>query len=124
MNRATHLRAPSRGGPQLKPRFLLVAVLFALVVPVTAQANARVEVITGTTPANRIMPSNAFTVADANQLTGIRVNLPVPVCDATSSSVCDDLAQLNLQDGFDLRPRVTVPFSGPIDPASVAPSDF
>ena len=30
----------------------------------------------------------------------------------------------HLQDGFDLRPRVTVPFSGPIEVASVTPADF
>jgi hypothetical protein len=31
---------------------------------------------------------------------------------------------LNLQDGFDLRPRVTVPFSGPIDASTVNPTNF
>jgi hypothetical protein len=70
------------------------------------------------------MPSDVFTVADATQLTGIRINLPVPVCDATNSSICDDLTLVNEQDGFDLRPRVSVPFTGPIDISSVTPSDF
>jgi hypothetical protein len=65
------------------------------------------------------MPSNNYTVPDATQLTGIRVNLPAPVCDSTNSSICDDLALLDLQDGFDLRPRITVPFSGPIDVTTV-----
>jgi len=96
----------------------------ASLIPTTASASARVQVLTGTTPDAQIMPSNAFTVADATQITGIRVNLPVPVCDASTSSICDDIALLNLQDGFDLRPRVTVPFTGPIDASSVAPSDF
>ena len=70
------------------------------------------------------MPSNAFTVPDPSQLTGLRVNFPVPACDAAHQSVCDDLTLLNLQDGFDLRPRVTVPFSGPIDVSTVGASDF
>jgi hypothetical protein len=70
------------------------------------------------------MPSNNFTVADAAQITGLRVNLPVPACDSTNSSVCDDLTLLNLQDGFDLRPRVTVPFSGAIDVSTVNSTDL
>ena len=70
------------------------------------------------------MPSNLFTVADPTQLTGLRINLPVPACDAAQQSICDDLTLLNLQDGFDLRPRVTVPFSGPIDVASVNGGDL
>jgi hypothetical protein len=70
------------------------------------------------------MPSNNFTVADAAQITGLRVNLPVPTCDSTNSSVCDDLTLLNLQDGFDLRPRVTVPFSGAIDVSTVNSTDL
>jgi Bacterial Ig-like domain len=105
-------------------RFVLVAVLVASSIPISVSASARVQVLSGTTPDTRIMPSNVFTVADSTQLTGIRVNLPVPVCDATTSSTCDDLTLLNLQDGFDLRPRVTVPFSGPIDVSSVTPADF
>jgi hypothetical protein len=70
------------------------------------------------------MPSNTYTVPDATQLTGMRVNLPVPLCDTTSSSICDDLTLLNLQDGFDLRPRVTVPFSGPINLGTVNATSF
>src|SRR5258708_39643511 len=103
---------------------LLLAVLMMSLVPIHASADARVQVLTGTTPETRVMPSNAFTVADATQLTGIRINLPVPACNAATSSICDDLTLLNLEDGFDLRPRVTVPFTGPIDVTSVTPSDF
>ena len=108
----------------MKPRILLVVLLFASLIPTTASAAARVQVLTGSTPDMRIMPSNSFTVADSSQLTGIRINLPVPVCDATNSSVCDDLTLLNLQDGFDLRPRVTVPFTGPIDVSTVTAADL
>jgi hypothetical protein len=44
------------------------------------------------------MPSNLFTVGDPSQITGVRVNLPVPACGAANRSVCDDLDLLNLQD--------------------------
>jgi len=111
----------------LKSRSLLFAIILAgALLPASAAAApaASVQVLTGTTPDTRIMPSNAFTVADSSQLTGIRINLPVPACTVINSSVCDDLNLLNLQDGFDLRPRVTVPFSGPIDVASVTPATF
>jgi Big-like domain-containing protein len=109
----------------LRARSLLVTTfIIAALLPVTAAAAAPVKVLTGSTPDTRIMPSNIYTVADANQLTGIRVNLPIPVCDATNSSVCDDLTLLNLQDGFDLRPRVAVPFGGPIDVGSVNAATF
>lgn len=107
----------------MKPRFFLVALIASLV-PLTVSAATGVRVLAGSAPDTRIMPSNQFTVSDRTQLTGRRVNLPVPACDASKTSVCDDLTLLNLQDGFDLRPRVTVPFSGPIDVSSVTPSDF
>src|SRR5437879_5793924 len=73
----------------------------------------------GTTRETSIFPSDAFTVADGNQLTGRRVTLPAPACDSTNYSICDGIAMLNLLDGFDVRPRVTIPFSGPIDIATV-----
>src|ERR1700704_6688062 len=104
-------------------RSLLVpAAVIASLLPATASAAAPVQVLSGSTPDTRIMPSNVYTVPDGNQLTGVRVNLPVPACDSTNSSVCDDITLLNLQDGFDLRPRITVPFSGPIDVSTVTAS--
>jgi hypothetical protein len=96
----------------------------ASLAPVYVSADTSVRVLTGSAPDTRIMPSNNFTVADAAQITGLRVNLPVPACDSTNSSVCDDLTLLNLQDGFDLRPRVTVPFSGAIDVSTVNSTDL
>jgi hypothetical protein len=107
---------------KFRPLLLTLALLAALA-PMPASA-ARVQVLNGSSPETRIMPSNLFTVADSAQLTGLRINLPVPACNSGNSSICDNLRLLNLQDGFDLRPRVTVPFSGPIDVASVTPADF
>jgi len=60
-------------------------------------------------------PSDALTVADTAQKTGRRVNLPMPDC-ATQASTCQEFAYLNQLDGFNLRPRVSIRFSGPIHP--------
>src|SRR4051794_33893395 len=63
-------------------------------------------------------PSNLYTTPDATQITGLRVDLPAPDCAARPSD-CADVAVLNQLDGFDIQPRISVPFSGPIDLASV-----
>jgi hypothetical protein len=99
-------------------------VVVGALLPVSVSAAAPVKVLMGSTPDTRIMPSNNYTVPDTTQITGVRVNLPVPLCDTTNSSICDDLTLLNLQDGFDLRPRVTVPFSGPINIGTVNAASF
>jgi hypothetical protein len=69
-------------------------------------------------PASGPFPSNRFTVADATQLTGRRVNLPVPDR-ATRPSDYDDIGVINTLDGFNLQPRLSVAFSGPIDVSTV-----
>ncbi|HEU4413361.1 MAG TPA: hypothetical protein VFT65_01165 [Candidatus Angelobacter sp.] len=63
-------------------------------------------------------PSDRFTAFDHHQLTGLRVNLPLPNC-ATNPSDCADLTLLNQLDGFNLQPRLSVPFDGAINPNSV-----
>ena len=80
------------------------------------------QVLRGSTPDTTVFPSDTFTVADSSQLTGRRVALPVPSCNSTNYSVCDDVALLNTLDGFDLQPRVAIPFSGPIDVSSITDS--
>jgi virulence factor lipase-like protein len=64
-------------------------------------------------------PSDRFTVADSGQNTGLRVNLPTPNC-KTNPSDCADIALLNQLDGFNLQPRISIPFDGAIDSASVS----
>src|SRR5215831_5246514 len=59
-------------------------------------------------------PSNWFTVRDRTQLTGRRVDLPLPD-PATHPSDYDDTQVINTLDGFNLQPRLSVPFDGPID---------
>src|SRR4029453_19445804 len=59
-------------------------------------------------------PTNRFTVADSAQNTALRVNLPKPDC-AVRRSDCEDIDVLNTLDGFNLQPRLSIPFDGPID---------
>ncbi len=66
-------------------------------------------------------PANVFTVPDRSHNTGRRVNLPFPDCQVHVSD-CMDLAVLNELDGFNLQPRLSIPFSGPIDVDSVSSS--
>ncbi|MFL6335684.1 MAG: Ig-like domain-containing protein [Pyrinomonadaceae bacterium] len=71
-----------------------------------------------TSQAGGPFPSDRFTVADPSQNTGLRVNLPRPDCAARPSD-CEDVDVLNTLDGFNLQPRLSLPFDGPVDPATV-----
>jgi hypothetical protein len=70
-------------------------------------------------PSGGPFPSDRFTVADPSHNTGVRVNLPKPSC-TTNPSDCADIDVLNTLDGFNVQPRVSIPFSGPIDVTSVS----
>ena len=63
-------------------------------------------------------PSDWFTAADSSHNTGRRISLPLPDCE-TRRSDCENVAVLNSLDGFNLQPRLSVPFSGSIDANSV-----
>jgi Bacterial virulence factor lipase N-terminal len=96
---------------------MAVAVLS---VPQSAPPAARVAPLFDLASLERSpFPSDRFTVPDANQITGRRVNLPTPKDCTAQASDCEDVAVLNQLDGFNLEPRISVPFSGAIDPASV-----
>jgi dienelactone hydrolase len=70
------------------------------------------------TSAGQPFPSNLYTTTDATQLTGLRVDLPKPDC-ATRVSDCQDIAVLDTLDGFNIQPRISIPFSGAIDLSTV-----
>src|SRR5262249_40063482 len=53
------------------------------------------------------------------QNTGLRVNLPLPNR-ATNPSDYGDVNVLNTLDGFNLQPRLSIPFDGPIDVNTVS----
>src|ERR1700682_1185010 len=102
---------------------LVAAVVGSSMAAAAPASAAPIGVRLGTTFRAAIFPHDRFTVRDRTQLTGRRVNLRVgidyPGCDQTNYSVCDSYAMLNKLDGFDLQPRVTIPFTGPIDVSSV-----
>src|ERR1044072_2389163 len=68
-------------------------------------------------------PTDFLTVPDSAQLTGRRVNLPLPDCDA-QPSLCNQLRHINQLHGFNTRPRLRVRFSGPVDTATLRKGIF
>ena len=65
-------------------------------------------------------PTDVLTVADPQQKTGLRVNLPSAVsCSSPALSACTNTSLLNQLDGFSVNPRITVCFSDPIDPGNL-----
>lgn len=71
----------------------------------------------GGNPELGIFPNDRYTVFDASQLTFRRVQLPKPDCAARPSD-CEDIEVINALDGFSVQPRVTIAFSGDIDPST------
>ena len=63
-------------------------------------------------------PSNIFTVDDPTQQTGLRVNIPLPNCTKRVSD-CEIVTAINTLDGFNVQPRLSIPFTGPIDVSTV-----
>ena len=95
--------------------FLLVA--FVLLTPTLALA-ATHPLFNLQSTTQSPFPSDRFTVFDSQQLTGLRVSVPLPNC-ATHPSDCADLTLLNQLDGFNLQPRLSIPFDGAIDVSTV-----
>jgi hypothetical protein len=106
--------------------WILLVCVYSVVLEGTAHVRqARVQPLFDlSTPDGGPFPSDRFTVADPDQLTGRRVNLPRPPDCAATPSDCEDIAVLNQLDGFNMLPRVSIPFSGDIDPASVTGNVF
>jgi dienelactone hydrolase len=73
------------------------------------------------TSAGQPFPSDLYTQRDTTQVTHLRVDLPTPNC-TTHPSDCADIAVLNTLDGFNIQPRISVPFSGPIKLSTVSSS--
>jgi hypothetical protein len=90
------------------------AVLVVLVLAFPGGALAAVK-------AGQPFPSNLFTTPDGTQATGVRVNVPKPDCAARPSD-CTDVDVLNRLDGFNIQPRLSIPFSAPIDLGTVSKS--
>jgi Bacterial virulence factor lipase N-terminal len=71
-----------------------------------------------TSPDSGPFPSDRFTIRDRANRTGLRVDLPMPDC-VERPSDCEDVAVLNTLDGFNVQPRLSIPFDGGIDVQSV-----
>ena len=70
-------------------------------------------------PSGSPFPSDRFTVRDPGHNTGLRLDLPKPDC-GLQPSECEDIDLLNELDGFNIRPTLSIPFSGAIDVNTVS----
>ncbi len=94
---------------------VVVALLAAPLLASAAGVSARMDF---SSPATSPFPSDRFTQRDWTQNTFKRVKLPKPDCTMQPSD-CADIDVINTLDGFNTQPRITVPFTGDINPASV-----
>lgn len=98
----------------MRRRLLVIAPLLAA----TLAINGLGTVAHAASAPLSIFPNDTLTVADASQLTGRRLNMPMTNC-AVQVSNCNEIALIDALDGFDLDPNVKVRFSGPIDVSKV-----
>jgi hypothetical protein len=98
-------------------RAIIFLVAIALLTPALALAETH-PLFNLQSTTQSPFPSDRFTVPDGQQLTGLRVNVPLPNC-ATNPSDCADLTLLNQLDGFNPQPRLSIPFDGAIDVSTV-----
>src|SRR5436190_7981926 len=104
--------------PWQRRRALVLSIVVVLAVAGPASAagvHARFDL---SSPSAMPFPTDLMTVDDPSQNTGLLVSLPKPDCVARPSD-CADIDVLNTLDGFNLQPRVSIPFTGAIDVATV-----
>lgn len=94
----------------------LAALLAAPVLTLAAGVSVRMDL---DSPSTSPFPSDRFTVPDWTQNTFKRVKLPKPDCTVRVSD-CQDIDVINTLDGFNTQPRITIPFTGDIDPSTVS----
>jgi dienelactone hydrolase len=101
-------------------RWIARGAAFAAVVmslPLSAFAGGVHVLSDSRDPHRTLFPSDRFAVLDFAQNTFERVHLPKPDCRAQPVA-CEDIDVLNTLDGFNSQPRLSIPFSGPIDVSS------
>ncbi len=74
-------------------------------------------------PGTGPFPTDFLTTPDFLQRTNLRINLPVPSC-ASQYTACEEAGLLDQMDGFSVRARLQVRFSGPVNPASLPQGIF
>src|SRR2546427_6793732 len=104
----------------LSRRFVVLAVGFLLLLTPLASAAVVEALFDLASTVTGPFPSDRFTLFDHDNKTGLRVNLPKKLDCATRPTDCADVAVINTLDGFNLQPRLSIPFSGPIDVSSVS----
>ena len=102
-------------------RFVVLAVGFLLLLTPLASAAAVEALFDLSSTITGPFPSDRFTLSDHDNKTGRRVSLPKPDC-AVRPTDCADVDVINPLDGFNLQPRLSIPFSGAIDVSSVSSS--
>src|SRR5437773_885716 len=115
---------PSLKGALMSPlyrRFVVLAVGFLLLLTPLASAAAVEALFDLASTVTGPFPSDRFTLFDHDNKTGLRVSLPKPDC-AVRPTDCADVDVINTLDGFNLQPRLSIPFSGSIDVSSVSSS--
>src|SRR5919202_64395 len=120
---APTVRLSGNAASRLRGALLITLCVVLLALPTKLVAPARAAAQTHAlfdfdTTAGAPFPSDLFTVADESQNTGLRVNLPKPDCSARRSD-CEALDLINTLDGFNLQPRLSIPFDGSVDVTTV-----
>jgi dienelactone hydrolase len=107
-----------------RARRLLASIGFVWLTAGSVPAAAQVEALFDLrTTASGPFPTNVFTKLDRRNLSDRVVNLPRPDCTAMAAR-CAELDVLNSLDGFNLQPRLRIPFSGAIDVSTVNTGNF
>jgi len=109
-------RASAPRSRRITPRLAAIAALLAA--PVLSLAAGVSVKFDFSSPTTSPFPSDRFTQPDWTQNTFKRVKLPKPDCTVQVSD-CADIDVINTLDGFNTQPRISVPFTGDIDLASV-----
>ncbi|RQP25057.1 Ig-like domain-containing protein [Piscinibacter terrae] len=96
----------------------LASAIALLFIPLSSLADGVSVKLDFSDPAGSVFPSDRYTVRDWSHNTFRRVALPKPDCTVRVSD-CQDIDVINTLDGFSTQPRITVPFTADIDPATV-----
>jgi hypothetical protein len=93
-----------------------IPILLILALARAGQAANTTVVFDPARPETGPFPSNVLTVADGAQQTGLRIDMPFPNCQTPANLVaCAEILAVNQLDGFPMKPRLRVTFSGPIN---------
>jgi hypothetical protein len=114
MHAATRDSYRSSSTPLRRIAIALGVLMFASLASATSVRTDPLDML------NALFPSNRYTVPDGEQLTGLRVALPKPDCSIFVSD-CEDLDVINQLDGFNVQPRIVIPFTDAIDLSTVTP---